>query len=273
MPEIISKILVFIFGAVIGSFLNVCIYRMPRGESVVWPRSHCPHCRKKIPGYDNIPFLSYLILGGRCRFCRMRISWRYPLVEFLTAAVLVLLFNRFGFSYDFFIYSIFGSGLIVATFVDFAQRIIPDEISIGGMILGFILVSVKGFSLSPLRFSFRPMFNSFMGIIVGAGIIYIISFFFDLVYFRLLKKPPVQGETTSMGAGDIKFLAMIGAFLGWQKAIFTFFAAPFLGLILGLLNLIFKKDRLIPYGPFLALAALIALWWADKIAIFLIRGL
>ena len=265
--------MVFVFGSIIGSFLNVCIHRMPKGESVVWPRSHCPHCKRKIPGYDNIPFLSYLLLGGRCRFCQGRISLRYPLVELLTAAMLVLFFNRFGFTYDFFVYCLFGCGLIIATFVDFAERIIPDEVSIGGMILGFILSSVKGVSLWPLRFNFRPMFNSFMGIIVGAGIIYIISFFFDMVYFRLLKKPPIQGETTSMGAGDIKFMAMIGAFLGWQKAIFTFFAAPFLGLILGLLNLLLRKDRLIPYGPFLALAALIMLFWADKIAALLTRAL
>jgi len=273
MPGIISRILVFIFGSIIGSFLNVCIHRMPRGESVVWPRSHCPHCQKKIPGYDNIPFLSYLVLGGRCRFCKGRISLRYPLVELLTAAMLVWFFNRFGLSYDFFVYCLFGSGLIIATFVDFTERIIPDEISIGGMLLGFILSSIRGINLSPWRFNPQAMFNSFMGIIVGAGIIYIISFFFDLVYFRLLKKPAIQGETSSMGAGDIKFLAMIGAFLGWQKAIFTFFAAPFLGLILGLFNLVLKKDRLIPYGPFLALAALMALFWADKITAFLIRGL
>ena len=272
MPAIISRALVFVFGSLIGSFLNVCIHRMPRGESVLWPRSRCPHCQKKIPGYDNIPFLSYLILKGHCRFCKGRISLRYPLVEFLTAALLLVLYDRFGFTYDFLAYCLFGCGLIIATFVDLKERIIPDEISIGGMILGFILISIKGISLKPLYFNFQPMFSSFMGIVTGAGIIYIISFFFDLVYFRILKKSAIQGETTSMGMGDIKFLAMIGAFLGWQKAILTFFVAPFLGLVFGILNLILKRNRLIPYGPFLALAALIALFWGDRLIIFL-RGL
>jgi len=270
---ILKTVSAFILGTCVGSFLNVCIYRMPRQESILWPRSRCPHCQKKIPGYDNIPFLSYLLLGGRCRFCKARISLRYPLVELLTAAMLLSFFNRFGLTYDFFVYSLFGCGLVVATFVDFAERIIPDEISIGGIILGFILSSIRGVSTGPLHFDPRPMFDSFMGIIVGAGIIYIISFFFDLVYFRLLKKPAIQGETASMGAGDIKFLAMIGAFLGWPKAIFVFFTAPLLGLIFGLLNFIFRKDRLVPYGPFLALAALIALFWADKIIAVLTRGL
>ena len=273
MPGTVDVLLVFIFGSVIGSFLNVCIHRMPRRESVVWPRSRCPHCQKKIPGYDNIPFISYLILGGRCRFCKGKISLRYPLVEFLTAATITLFFRHYGVSYDFFVYSLFACGLIIATFVDLAHRIIPDEVSIGGMIIGFILISIKGIGLVPRHFDPTPMLSSFLGIVVGAGIVYVVRFLFDLFYFRLLKHPPVQGESSSMGDGDIVFLAMIGAFLGWQKAVFTFFTAPFLALAFGLAYFILKKDRLIPYGPFLALAALIALFWSDKIITFLIPGL
>jgi len=261
----IAKIIVFIFGSIVGSFLNVCIHRMPKGESVVWPRSHCPRCQKRIPGYDNIPFISFLLLRGRCRFCREKISLRYPLVELLTAFLMTALFNRFGLTYEFFLYMVMLWSLIIATFVDIAHRIIPDEVSVGGMIIGFIMVSVTGFSLSPLKFTFSPMAKSALGIIAGGGIIYLTGMLFDLVYFKLLKRPAINGETESMGGGDVKLLAMIGAFMGWPMAILTFFLAPFLGIVIGLINLATKKDHTIPYGPFLSIAALVTLFWADKI--------
>lgn len=264
----IEYILVFVFGAVIGSFLNVCIHRMPLGKSVVWPHSHCPKCEKKIPPYDNIPFLSYLILGGKCRFCRKPISLRYPLVELLTALFFVLFYRLYGISFTFFFYLLFVANLIIATFVDIKHRIIPDEISIGGAILGFILSAIKGLHLQPFAYNFKPAIDSFLGIIIGGGVIYLTGFLFDLIYFKMLKKPPIQGETESMGGGDVKLLAMIGAFLGWQKALITFFIAPFFGALIGILNLAIKKDHTIPYGPFLSLAAVISIFWADKIIAF-----
>jgi leader peptidase (prepilin peptidase)/N-methyltransferase len=260
-----GKILAFIFGSIFGSFLNVCIYRMPMGKSVVWPGSHCPNCEKKIPWYDNIPFISYILLKGRCRFCKERISPVYLIVELLTALVFVVLFNYFGLSYDFFVYTVLVCSLIIATFVDIKHRIIPDEISIGGMIVGFLLSAIKGINLRPITYNPHPMLNSLLGIIIGGGIIYLTGFIFDLVYFRLLKKPPIQGETESMGGGDVKLLAMIGAFLGWQKALVTFFIAPFFGIVIGIINLLVKKDHTIPYGPFLSLAALLSIFFADKI--------
>lgn len=177
----------------------------------------------------------------------------------------VILFNRFGLSYDLFFYIVLTGALIVAAFVDIQHRIIPDEISIGGAILGFILSSIKGINLYPAAWSIKPMANSFLGIIIGAGIIYLTGVFFDLVYFKLLKKPPIQGETESMGGGDVKLLAMIGAFLGWQGALFTFFIAPFFGAAVGIINLLAKKDHTIPYGPFLSLAAILYLFFGDKI--------
>ena len=261
----IGKLIVFIFGSIVGSFLNVCIHRMPLGESVVWPHSHCPKCKKKIHTYDNIPFLSYIILKGRCRFCKERISLRYPLVELLTALLFLAVFNRYGLSYDFFIFCVLISGLIIATFVDIPHRIIPDEISVGGIIFGFILTAIKGFNLKPFTYDPRPALDSLSGIIVGGGIIYLTGKLFDLVYFKLLKKPPIQGETESMGGGDVKLLAMIGAFLGWQKVIFVFFFAPFFGAVIGTINLLTKKDHTIPYGPFLSLAAIFAIFWMDKL--------
>lgn len=260
-----GNLIAFMFGSIVGSFLNVCIYRMPLGKSVVWPHSHCPKCEKKIPWYDNVPFVSYLLLRGRCRFCKERISLRYPLVELLTAMMFVALFSRYGLSYDFFVYVTFTCGLIVASFVDIPHRIIPDEISVGGMILGFILTAAKGFNLHPFSFNPRPAISSLLGIIIGGGIIYLTGLIFDLVYFKLLKRPPIQGETESMGGGDVKLLAMIGAYLGPGKAVLTFFLAPFFGAIIGLINLLVKKDHTIPYGPFLALAAILSLFWADKI--------
>ena len=266
----IAKIIVFIFGSIVGSFLNVCIHSMPQGESVVWPRSHCPKCKKRIPGYDNIPFLSFILLKGRCRFCKEKISLRYPLVELITAILLVLLYSRWGLTYNFFFYMVLVWGLIIATFVDIKHRIIPDEVSIGGLIIGFILSTVRGISLTPLHFSFKPLVDSLLGILIGGGIIYLSGFLFDLVYFKLLKKPPIQGETESMGWGDIKLLAMIGAFLGWERAVLTFFIAPFLGVVAGIFILVTKKDHTIPYGPFLALAALLSMFWANTIIRFLI---
>ena len=261
----IARIIIFIFGSIVGSFLNVCIHRMPKGESIVWPRSHCPKCQKRIPGYDNIPFISFFLLGGRCRFCQEKISLRYPLVELLTAFLMLALFNRFGLNYEFFLYMVMLWCLIIATFVDIGHRIIPDEVSVGGMIIGFIMVSITGFSFNPLKFTFFPMLKSTLGIIVGGGIIYLTGVLFDWVYFKLLKRPPVNGETESMGGGDVKLLAMIGAFMGWQMAMITFFLAPFLGIVIGIINLTTKKDHTIPYGPFLSIAALVSLFWYHKI--------
>lgn len=266
----IAQLFVFIFGSIVGSFLNVCIHRMPKSESVVWPRSHCPKCTKRIPAYDNIPFISFILLRGRCRFCKEKISLRYPLVEFITAFLFTVLFIRYGLSYNFFFYLVLTSALIIATFVDIAHRIIPDEVSIGGLIIGFILNSIRGFNLIPLSFSFKPLVSSLSGIIVGAGVIYLTGWLFDLVYFKWLKNPPLDGQTESMGGGDVKLLAMIGAFLGAPRTLLTFFIAPFFGAIIGIINLVAKKEHTIPYGPFLSLAALLSIFFSHKILRLLI---
>ncbi len=259
------KIIVFLFGSLVGSFLNVCIHRMPLEESIIKPRSHCPKCKKTILWYDNIPFLSYILLKGKCRYCKEKISPRYFLVELVTALMFLLFYLQFGFDFNFFFYVVFACGLIVATFVDIQHRIIPDEISVGGTVVGFLFSCSRGINFSPFGFNFKPTLGSLIGILAGAGIIYLTGYLFDLVYFKLLKKPPIQGETESMGGGDVKLMAMIGAFLGWQRALITFFLAPFFGIIVGLYNLISKKDHTIPYGPFLSLAALLSIFWADKI--------
>jgi len=257
--------LIFILGLVVGSFLNVCIYRLPLQKSIVKPRSYCPNCNKTIPWYDNIPLLSYIILKGRCRFCKNKIPFQYFLVELLTGLIFVVLFKRYGLGFDLFFYLIFVCGLIIASFVDINHRIIPDEVSLGGVVMGFVFNVIKSIFLH----SFIPVKGSFLGILVGGGIIYFSGAAFDFVYFKLLKKPPIDGETESMGGGDIKFLAMIGAFLGWDSALLTFFIAPFIGLFFGLINLYLTKRHTIPYGPFLALAAFSIFFWKQPILNFL----
>ncbi|MDD5729724.1 MAG: prepilin peptidase [Candidatus Omnitrophica bacterium] len=269
----IENVFIFIFGAIVGSFLNVCIYRMPLGQSVVVPRSFCPNCKKTIPWFDNVPFLSYILLGGKCRSCKQKISPRYLLVELLTALMFLWFYNYFGLSFWFLFYVIFGCGLVVSTFVDIKHRIIPDEISVGGLITGFVLSLVYNifyyghFSFAHPFLNPPPALNSFLGIIVGGGVIYLTGILFDFFYFKVFKKPPIQGETESMGGGDVKLLAMIGAFLGWKKALFVFFLAPFLGIIFGLINLVSKKDHTMPYGPFLSVAAFLSIFWARDIVI------
>lgn len=263
-----EAISIFLFGSMVGSFLNVCIHRLPLEQSIAFPGSHCVKCNKAISWFDNIPILSYIVLGGKCRFCRERISPRYLLVELLTASAFLVFYLNSGFSYRFFLNSIFTCGLIIATFVDFQHRIIPDEISVGGMVAGFFLNSFRGVSFHPLRYSFPPLVDSLLGILIGGGIIYATGFLFDLVYFKLLKHPPIQGETESMGGGDVKLLAMIGAFLGWKAALITFFVAPFFGMVVGVFNMIVKKDHLIPYGPFLSLAAILSIFFQSKILRF-----
>jgi len=265
-----GETIAFIFGAIIGSFLNVCIYRMPHGKSVVWPGSHCPLCEKRIPWYDNVPFISYLLLGGKCRFCKKVISPIYLLVELLSAIMFVVLLRYFGLTYNFFVFVVFICLLIISTFVDIKHRIIPDEVSLGGIVLVFILNSIRGANLHPFSYNFHPMISSFLGIIIGGAIIYLTGALFDLVYFKLLKRPPIQGETESMGGGDVKLLAMIGAFMGWPAAVLTFFLAPLFGVVVGVANLIVKKDHTIPYGPFLALAAVISLFWGHRIIALLL---
>lgn len=278
----LEKIIIFIFGSVVGSFLNVCIYRLPRGESIVRPSSHCPACKKPIFWYDNIPFLSYILLRGRCRFCKQRISFRYFLIELITAGVFLLFFNHYGLSFSFFFYTVFTCGLIIATFVDLQHRIIPDEISVGGIAVGFLFALAKTF-IYPVKFNLKfpivaiflnppPLLDSFLGILFGGGILYLTGKGFDLVYFKLLKKPPIDGETESMGGGDIKLLAMIGAFLGWKAAILTFFIAPLFGTVVGMVNLLIKKEHTIPYGPFLAGAAFLTIFWQFKIIYLLLYG-
>jgi leader peptidase (prepilin peptidase)/N-methyltransferase len=209
------------------------------------------------------------LLLGKCRFCKARIPFRYFLVELITALLFLALFNRYQFSLDFFAYAILICALVVSTVIDIQTRLVFSVVTYGGIILGLLFNAVKGLSLSPLAYDFKPGLDSLIGIIAGGGIIYLTGKIFNVFYFGLLKKPPIDGEKESMGFGDVELLAMIGAFLGWQRVILTFFLAPFFGAVVGIINLMIKKEHTIPYGPFLSLGALISLFWLDKIINFL----
>ena len=255
----LAPVLVFIIGSVIGSFLNVCIYRMPKNESIITPASRCPHCKKTIFWYDNIPFVSFLLLGGKCRNCKERISIRYFIVELLTALMALFLYMQFGLSVKFFVYALLFSGLIVATFIDLEHRIIPDEISIGAIVLGVLInalfPAMHGFS----NFKQALIFSG-LGILAGGGTLYLTGMLGDFIF-----------KKESMGGGDIKLLAGIGAFLGWKIAILIFFIAPVFGAIVGMIVKIRKKVSIIPYGPFISLSTFIALFWGNEIIDWIFR--
>lgn len=253
-------IFVFILGSIVGSFLNVCIYRLPKGRSVIVPGSHCPNCGAKIHWYDNMPILSYLALGGKARCCKAKISLRYFVVETLTAAAFVILFIFFGLTEKFFAYSILVSGLIIATFVDFEIQEIPDEVSIGGLIVGLVL-SIAFPHVLGEETRLNSFLNSFFGALAGGGTIYVMGLVGELVF-----------KKEAMGGGDVKLLAMIGSFIGWKLTILTFFIAPAFGAVVGIILKIKKGKDTIPYGPYLSLGAVVAIFLGEKILRFLFHG-
>ena len=247
------EILVFIFGAMIGSFLNVCIVRMPQEKSIAFPRSHCVHCQQLIPWHDNIPLLSYFLLGRKCRYCHKKISARYFVVELVTAGSFVLFYRFFGLHLVLIPYLVFHCGLIVATFVDLEHRIIPDEISVGGMIAGLIFSFLIP-QLHDTSLHLWGLGRSLWGVLIGGGSIYAMGMLGDFLF-----------KKESMGGGDVKLLAMAGAFLGWKMALVTFFIAPFFGAFFGLIVKLRTKESVIPYGPFLSAGALMSLFWGKEI--------
>jgi leader peptidase (prepilin peptidase)/N-methyltransferase len=217
----------------------VCIYRLPLNLSIVFPNSFCPACQSPIRPYDNIPLFSFFILKGKCRNCGVKISWRYPLVEALMGAITLALFLRLGLSPLFFPLLAFSAALLVITFIDLDHRIIPDVISLPGIVVGVIL-ALAGISIS--------IKSSLMGLLLGGGALFAVAYIYEAITKR-----------EGMGGGDVKLLAMIGAWLGWQAVLFTLFFASLLGTIIGgTVMLIQKEGRYyaIPFGPFLALAAL-----------------
>ncbi|WP_455244404.1 prepilin peptidase [Petrachloros mirabilis] len=235
-------------GALIGSFLNVCIYRLPRGESIVWPGSHCPSCGTPIAFYDNIPVLSYLWLRGRCRTCHTPIPIRYPVVESTNALGYLALLWAFGLTWTTVLYAILFSSLLVVTGTDLSHKIIPNAVTLPGIVLGLLGAA----TVLPVG-----MTNALLGVAVGGGILWALAW----------ASPYLFGKE-GMGGGDIKLLAMIGAFLGWKPALLTIMIGSLVGSVVGisLMALRFlKRDEYIPFGPFLVLGALLSLFFSQPL--------
>lgn len=237
-----------ILGAVVGSFLNVLIYRLPRHRSVVWGRSMCPGCGKDIAAYDNIPILSYVLLRGRCRRCAWHVPFRYPLVEVLSALAAVLALWRFGVTLQAAWIYAFVAIMIVITFIDWEHQIIPDPLSLGGVVLGWIgaLICLD-----------IGVIESIVGSLVGAGLVLAIA-----LLYKAARK--VDG----MGGGDVKLMGMIGAFLGWQMVFPVLFIAALAGSVYGISLLRSGGDgkTTVAFGSFLAPAACLMLFAGGALA-------
>lgn len=260
---------VFIFGLCVGSFLNVCIHRLPGGESIVRPRSRCPHCKAAIAAYDNVPLISYLLLRGRCRHCKASISFLYPAVELTTGLVFLLVYHRFGFSPAAVKASILAAALIALTITDLRQRILPDAITFPGMAVGALFALWIPLADGTARWLWRLLGGAYLptaalsladgllGALVGGGLLFALG----EIWFRVKK---VEG----MGLGDVKMMIMVGLFLGLRLTVLTLLLGSLVGsLVGGGYMLLTRKDSRyeLPLGTFLGLAALVALLWGERL--------
>jgi leader peptidase (prepilin peptidase)/N-methyltransferase len=245
----IILILIILIGLALGSFLNVCIYRIPLKKSILFPCSFCPKCGAKIRFWDNIPLLSFILLKGKCRKCKSKISWQYPLVEFITPVLMILAYLQFGWGWEFVAKTILCLLLIMIFFIDLQHRIIPDVVTLPGIAFGFLL---SFFVKSP------SVANSLIGIFVGGVLFYLAAVLGELLF-----------KKESMGGGDIKLAMMLGAFLGWQRIFLVFLLSAVLGAMAGGIALLFSKEvketRMIPFGPFLALGSILAIFIGDTL--------
>ncbi|MFO7962391.1 MAG: prepilin peptidase [Desulfobacterales bacterium] len=249
MTDPLYILAVFVFGLMIGSFLNVCIHRLPESLSIVYPGSRCLRCGHSIKFYDNIPVLSYLILRGKCRNCASPISIRYPLVELMSALIAVAVFLKYGLTLESLIYYIWMAALLVVTFIDIDHQIIPDVITLPGVVFFFS----ASFFLSGVTWK-----ESILGILLGGCSLYAVAWLYEL----LMKKE-------GMGGGDIKLLAMMGAAIGWKGVLFTIFASSLIGSIVGVIIMAFSEKDLklaIPFGPFLSIGGILFVFFGHELA-------
>ena len=246
-------IYVFVVGICMGSFFNVCIYRIPGGESIVSPPSHCYNCNTKLRSVDLIPVFSYLFLGGKCRYCGTKISLRYPAIELLTGILYLLVFLVFGFSIQSLYYIVLSSLLVIISFIDLDHFIIPDKLVIIGAVFGLVF-NLLGYGI--------PFLDGIYGSLVSVGLL-----IFILLLEFILKKE-------AMGGGDIKLLGMIGLFLGLKYTILTIILAIYIGAIYGIIVIIYNKvkndkyNNMMPFGPFISLGAIISLLYGSNIIDF-----
>ncbi|MGD9731235.1 MAG: A24 family peptidase [Desulfamplus sp.] len=240
---------IFFFGASIGSFLNVCIYRIPKGESIVFPGSFCPVCKTSIPFYLNVPIISFIMLLGRCKNCHTPISIRYPIVELITAIFAVAAYIKFSLTVESLFWFTFICVLIVISFIDIDLQIIPDILSIPGIFI---------FAFSPVVVAEMTIKDSALGILTGGGSLYLVA-----VIYYLIRKDE------GMGGGDIKLLAMIGAAIGWKGVLFTIFVSSLLGTVVGFIIMVVNRKAdaklKIPFGPYLAAGAVVYIFKGEYI--------
>ncbi|MBI5749849.1 MAG: prepilin peptidase [Nitrospinae bacterium] len=241
--DTILPIFIWTVGAAIGSFSNVCVYRLPKKLSIISPSSQCPNCGKGISPFDNIPIISFILLRGRCRYCQSPISWRYPIVELITGLVFLSLYLNFRISPQFFIYAMLCTSLIIIAFIDLEYKIIPDVITLPGIIIGLTI---------SLTMPNITLLNSIKGLLLGGGLFYAIAIL----------------SRGGMGGGDIKLIAMVGSFLGWKNVLLTIFLGSLFGSIVGIVLIILKKKNrkdMVPFGPFLSLGAIVSIFYGREI--------
>jgi len=248
---ILAAIISLVFGLVIGSFLNVCIYRVPRELSIIRPASSCPNCKTPIKPWDNIPVVSYLILAGKCRKCGEKISFRYPAVEMLNGLMYSAVFYHFGPGWHLPLLFALVSSMIVITFIDLDFQIIPDVITLPGMIIG--LAASHFIMPDPFAtYSLLGFVNSVIGLLSGGITFYLIAIL----------------SRGGMGGGDVKMMAMVGSFMGWKGVFLTTLVGSLTGSLIGIALMVFKgkgRKTKIPFGPFLALGSIVALFFGRLI--------
>ncbi|MGH9684734.1 MAG: prepilin peptidase [Candidatus Acidiferrales bacterium] len=279
-PEALISVLVFLFGLIIGSFLNVCILRIPSGKSIVLPASACPKCGRAIRAYDNIPVISYLLLGGKCRGCKTKISSMYPLVELLTALLFLGCYQLFGLSTEALKWAIFSAIMVVLVFTDLRERLLPDKVNYTGFVMGlvvsFFTLPSDGTALwlSGKFFAYPPpppvisFVDALLGAALGSGLLWAVS----EGYFRL------RGRE-GMGLGDVKMMLMAGAFLGVKRTLLTILAGSVLGSVLGIAFILARRkesDYELPFGSFLGVAALLVVFFGTPVvnwyqSLFMVR--
>jgi len=262
-------IFVFLFGLIIGSFLNVCILRIPSGKSIVLPASACPKCGEAIRPYDNIPVLSYLLLGGKCRGCKTKISWMYPLVELLTGLLFLGCFYAFGISVETGKWAAFSAIMVVLVFTDLRERILPDVVNFTGLAIGLIFslftkpTDGTALWIANHLFDYPPpapvlsLVDAILGAAVGGGLLWVVS----EAYFKL------RGRE-GMGLGDVKMMLMAGAFLGAKRTLLTILAGSLLGSVLGVAIILARRkdtDYELPFGTFLGAGALLVVFFGTPL--------
>lgn len=250
--SLLILVLVFACGAMIGSFLNVCIVRLPHDESIAFPASHCRSCKAPVEWYDNVPILSWFVLGGKCRKCKAKFSGKYPAIELLTGCLFVLFVVTFGLTAKSGVYLVFALALLVQTMIDFEHEIIPDVITLPGIVIG-LAVSFAMPELHGQSSRLAAIAQSALGVLVGGGSLWLAGTLAE----RILKKE-------AMGGGDVKLLAMVGALLGWPGVLWTIFVSSLFGSVVGIYLRVTAGRERIPFGPYLGLAAFLYLFFGVR---------